>query len=73
MHWLYDSPMGWGMFGLMMMLAWGGLIVVTLVLVRRQPNGTRTSSATRILEERLAKGEIDSAEFGRLRGIIDSR
>ena len=73
MTWYYGTPMGWGGFSMMaltMLVFWGGLIALTVVLLRRP---ARTSSATRILEERLARGDIDTEEFERVRGTLDSR
>ena len=73
MTWYYGTPMGWGGFSMMaltMLVFWGDLIALTVVLLRRP---ARTSSATRILEERLARGDIDTEEFERVRGTLDSR
>ncbi len=61
--------MGWGFMGLGMILFWVFLIAGTVWLVlavsgqqgRRQ--GEERGSAFRILEERLARGEIDVDEY----------
>jgi putative membrane protein len=73
MTWYYGTPMGWGGFSMMaltMLVFWGGLIALVVVLVRRAPH---TGSETRILRERLAKGDIDTEEFERVRRTLDSR
>ncbi|MCP2197254.1 SHOCT domain-containing protein [Lentzea flava] len=65
------GPMGWGGFLVMilsMIVFWGGLLTIVVVLLRRH-DGT----AVRILEERLAKGEIDTDEFDRVRKTLRSR
>ncbi|WP_169730956.1 SHOCT domain-containing protein [Lentzea kentuckyensis] len=69
----YGGPMGWGGFAMMalsMVVFWGGLAALAIVLLRRFPH---TRPAHRILDERLAKGEIDTEEFDRLRRALDSR
>ncbi|MET8762973.1 SHOCT domain-containing protein [Lentzea sp. NPDC004782] len=75
MHWYYDTPMGWGgflMMALFMLLFFGGLIAVGVALLRRG-GGRDDGSALRILEERLAGGEIDTDEFERVRKTLRSR
>jgi putative membrane protein len=68
----YGGPMGgWGGFVLMtlgMIVFWGGLLALVVVLLRRH-NGT----ALHLLEERLARGEIDTDEFDRVRKTLRSR
>jgi putative membrane protein len=69
----YGSPMGWGGFAMMalsMLVFWGGLVALAVVVLRRFPHARPSH---RILEERLAKGEIDAEEFDRLRRTLDSR
>ncbi|MCX2949128.1 SHOCT domain-containing protein [Lentzea sp. NEAU-D7] len=76
MHWYYGNPMGWGGMAMMVLglvLFLGGLTVLAVVLLRRLPRTPQIGSATRILEERLARGEIDADEFERLRRTIESR
>ena len=76
MHWYYGTPMGWGGFAMMalsMVLFWGGLAALVVVLLRRHPHTPHGGPATRILEERLARGEIDTEEFDRVRRTLDSR
>ena len=76
MHWYYGTPMGWGGFAMMALttvLFWGGLVALVVVLLRRLPHVPQIGSATRILEERLARGEIDTEEFDRVRRTLDSR
>jgi putative membrane protein len=73
MYGYYSTPMGWGGFAMMaltMVLFWGGAVALVVVLLRRVP---RVGSATRILEERLARGEIDAEEFERVRTTLNSR
>ena len=73
MNWYYGTPMGWGGFSMMaltMLVFWGGLAALVVVLLRRSPH---TGSETRILRERLARGEIDTEEFDRVRRTLDSR
>jgi putative membrane protein len=73
-YWYHHGEFGWGhmIFGTLMMLVfWGGLILLILLAVRwlgRRPSETGervtgTKSALRILEQRFARGEIDKAEF----------
>lgn len=62
MMWLgYGS--GW--MGIWMVLFWGGVIALIVWGVRASSasRGPRSSSARAILEERLARGEIDRTEF----------
>ena len=73
MTWYYGTPMGWGGFSMMaltMLVFWGGLVALVVVLLRRAPH---TGSETRILRERLARGDIDTEEFDRIRRTLDSR
>jgi putative membrane protein len=75
MHWYYGTPMGWGGFVMMalgMVVFWGGLIALGVVLLRRTGDHGG-GSALRILEERLAGGEIDTEEFARIRKTLRSR
>lgn len=66
----WDHDWGWGhmIFGsLMMILFWGGLIVLVVLAIRWLGAGSSKRSARRtaveILEERFARGEIDKEEF----------
>jgi putative membrane protein len=66
----------WFGFGsLFMLLFWvfviAGIVWLVLTLARqRQAPGGGESSAVRILEERLARGEIDAEEFRTRRAAI---
>ena len=58
---------GWLFMSLMMLIVWGGLAAIIVWLIR-QPHrsaGDAKPSATSILEERFARGEIDEEEFRR--------
>lgn len=61
-----------------MIVFWGLVIwaVYALVTAARRPSRDRDegggSDARRILDERLARGEIDEAEYRRLRDMIGS-
>lgn len=65
----YWDHHGYGWIGtlfmiLTMVVFWGGLITVTVLLVRHWGhNGTGQDGARRILDERLARGEIDRDEY----------
>ncbi len=64
-----------GFGGLLMLLFWvfviAGIVWLVLALSRSQfPRGGTESSALRILEERLARGEIDAEEFRTRRAAI---
>lgn len=70
--------MGFGFLG--MLLFWGlflALIVGGVVFLVRQMSGERLSGATsdqtalRILDERLARGEISREEYQTLRAVLE--
>ncbi|RDI34324.1 SHOCT domain-containing protein [Lentzea flaviverrucosa] len=70
----YGTPMGWGGIVLMtlgMIAFWSVLLTVAVVLLRRRDE--HGGSALRILEERLARGDIDTDEFDRVRKTLRSR
>ncbi|MFS8102616.1 SHOCT domain-containing protein [Lentzea alba] len=75
--WYYGgTPMGWGgivMMALGMILFWGTLVVVGVLVLRKVNEGGRNGSALRVLEERLARGEIDTDEFDRVRKTLSTR
>jgi putative membrane protein len=66
-----------GFGGLLMLLFWvvviGGIVWLVLALSRQQRahSGAGGSGALRILEERLARGEIDTDEFRTRRAAIE--
>ena len=68
-------PFGFG--GLLMLLFWifviAGIVWLVLTLSRQQQfgSGGAESSALRILEERLARGEIETDEFRTRRAAIE--
>ncbi|GAA3882697.1 hypothetical protein GCM10022243_54110 [Saccharothrix violaceirubra] len=71
MRWYCGDGYGWGMLpviGLSVLLVIV-IAVVAVVLVRSQRGG----SAARIVDERLARGEIDTEEHARLRSALRSR
>ena len=75
MHSYYDTPMGWGgfvMMALFMLVFFGGLIALGVSLLRRTGDHGG-GSALHTLEERLARGEIDTDEFDRVRKTLRSR
>ena len=63
-----------GFGGLLMLLFWvfaiAGIVWLVLALSRSQVRGGGESSALRILEERLARGEIEADEFRTRRAAI---
>jgi putative membrane protein len=79
MHWYDGYGAGYG--GMVMMVLTGlvllGGVVALVVLAMRQSSDRRpqddSGSAQRILEARLARGEIDADEFERVRDLLRSR
>lgn len=66
----------WGFGGLFMLLFWvlviAGIVWLVLAVGRPQPRSADgPSAASGILEERLARGEIDAEEFRARRGAIE--
>lgn len=82
---IWNSGWAWWQVGLMwlgMIAFWGLLIWLIYALVTgaigrgRQPGGGEEpggGDARRILDERLARGEIDLGQYQRLRDVIEGR
>jgi len=72
-HWAFWQV---GLMWAGMIVFWGLLIWGVYVLVsnatRRPGEGQHRGDARHILDERLARGEIDADEYRRLRNLIDS-
>lgn len=56
-----------------MIVVWSTLAVAGILLIRRARTLGQGSPALRILQERLAKGEIDAEEFDRVRKTMSTR
>jgi putative membrane protein len=71
MMWYGFGPM-WFLGPLMMVLFWGGIILLAVWAVRAFSGGHRTSqdSAIEILKRRLASGEITEAEYEQARKAL---
>ncbi|MEV8436070.1 SHOCT domain-containing protein [Actinosynnema sp. NPDC051121] len=68
MHWYNGYGYGGVMMILIGLLLLGGAVAITVLATRRAPDDS--ASAQRILEARLARGEIDAEEFRRLRDLL---
>ena len=77
-----DGRNGWGWMwmGLMMILFWGGLIVLAVLLLRgggfggrKEETGTSASGpdASEILRARFARGEITEDEYRKSLTVLD--
>ena len=72
-HWAFwqASLMWLGMIVFWVLLAWA--IYALVSAARKPPRGDHDSGgARRVLDQRLARGEIDEAEYRRLRDLIGS-
>ena len=72
-HWAFwQTSLMW----IGMLLFWGLLIWAVYALVMnntgRRPRDDDGSQARRVLDQRLARGEIDAEEYQRLRELISS-
>ncbi|MEK6224945.1 MAG: SHOCT domain-containing protein [Chloroflexota bacterium] len=71
----YMNGYWFGFGGLLMLLFWvfviAGIVWAVLTLSRQQHARGGDSGALRILEERLARGEIDTEEFRTRRAAIE--
>ena len=72
-HWAFWEV---GLMWVGMLVFWGLLIWAVYALAknstRRPPRDDDGGEARRILDHRLARGEIDAEEYRRLRGLIAS-
>ncbi len=79
-YWHHGWDWGWGHMlfgGLMMLVFWGGIILLIVLGVRWLGRGPESDSGSRarptpleILEERFARGEIDKEEFEERRRML---
>jgi len=59
--------------GILLALAVGGMIVVFRYVTAARPSGgQRQPAARQILDDRLARGEIDAQEYDRIRAQIEA-
>lgn len=80
MMWYWGGGVHWWgwLLGVLGMVVFWGLVVwviwyfVTMVVHRPDAGGPR-DDPRRILDERLARGEIDAEEYRRLRDLISGR
>ncbi|MFD2132187.1 SHOCT domain-containing protein [Pseudogracilibacillus auburnensis] len=63
---------GYGSFlsMIMMIIFWVGLISFGIFLIKNFINGGNKKTSLQIIQERLAKGEIDETEYERIKSII---
>jgi putative membrane protein len=72
-NWMWwQAALGWvGMIVFLGLLIWG-IYALVRSTGRRSAGGDHGSDAGRILDERLARGEIDAEEYWRLRDLMRS-
>jgi putative membrane protein len=72
-HWMFWQA---GLMWLGMIVFWGLLIWGIYLLIKnatRRPGSDEGGTARQILDERLARGDIDADEYRRLKDLIDAR
>jgi putative membrane protein len=77
MMWYWGGGVHWWgwLLGFVVMVVFWAVVVWAIwyfvaSLLGRQPRRDELGSAQRILDERLARGEIDTEEYRRLRGVL---
>jgi putative membrane protein len=70
-----ESAFGWVMMTLVVLALVGAIIAIILVLRQRPaastaPGAPAESTATRALDDRFARGEIDEAEYRLRRSVL---
>lgn len=72
-NWMWwQATLGWvGTIVILGLLIWG-ISALVRSAARRPETGEHGSDAGRILDERLARGEIDADEYRRLRDVMRS-
>jgi putative membrane protein len=72
-HWAFwQTGLMWaGMLVFWGLLIWGIYVLITTA-VRRQPDAGHGDGARQILDQRLARGEIDPEEYQRLRDLMSA-
>ena len=65
--WMHGSDWWW--FGAFWMIVFWGLVIWAVVALSRRREGDRTTARDQ-LDQRLARGEIDEAEYRRTRDLI---
>ncbi len=68
MHMMHGYGSFWSM--LIMIIFWTGLISFGVFLITYFINGRNKKTSLQIIQERLAKGEIDEIEYERIKSII---
>lgn len=68
MHMMHGYGSFWSM--IMMIIFWVGLISLGIFLITNFISGGNKKTSINIIQERLAKGEIDETEYERLKAII---
>jgi len=68
MHMMHGYGSFWSM--IMMIIFWVGLISLGIFLITNFISGGNKKTSLNIIQERLAKGEIDETEYERLKSII---
>jgi len=73
-HWaLWQASLMWlGMILFWGLLIWAIYALVTSLIRKSTEKDDTAGEARQILDRRLARGEIDEAEYGRLRELIGS-
>jgi putative membrane protein len=70
---MYWNGMGMGWWGWLMMLVFWGSVIFLIVWAVRPGRTVQEDGALRILDERLAKGEIDAEEYRERRSLLEVR
>ena len=76
-YWGNGGHWWWMLMGVVVMVAfWGAIVWAIWYFVtndaKKPEQGGRPDDAKRILDERLARGEIDADEYSRLREVMRS-
>jgi putative membrane protein len=76
-YWGNGGHWWWMLMGVVVMVAfWGAIVWAIWYFVtndaKEPEQGSRPDDAKRILDERLARGEIDADEYARLREVMRS-
>ncbi len=76
MYWYGEHHMrawGWFLMWLLTLVFWGGLIAAGVVPVRSAITRQPPDDPGRILDERLARGEIDADDYAHRRDLLERR